>query len=74
MTQEQLNEELLTAITYCDIEECKLLLEKGADVNFQDRNGITPIHVAKRDLYEAKIRLEGFVELIDLLKQHGGVA
>jgi hypothetical protein len=45
---EKLNSQspLLEAARFGDVEQVKLLLSKGADVNAKDRRGLTPLHLA----------------------------
>ena len=45
-----------------DTELCKLLLEHGAEVNAEDKNGKMPLHLAKE---------EGHTETCKLLLQYG---
>ena len=36
---------LMYACMYCNIETCKIILDKGADVKIQDKLGNTPLHI-----------------------------
>ncbi|KAI8915533.1 ankyrin repeat-containing domain protein [Gorgonomyces haynaldii] len=44
--QQDFNDKLLKAATNGALQECKDLLEKGADVNGKDNDGWTPLHRA----------------------------
>ncbi|MCC6005140.1 MAG: ankyrin repeat domain-containing protein [Thermofilum sp.] len=57
-----LNEELLKAAADGDAAKVKELLEKGADANARDRDGLTPLH------YAAK---HGHVNVVKLLIEKG---
>ncbi|XP_067678956.1 serine/threonine-protein phosphatase 6 regulatory ankyrin repeat subunit B-like [Haliotis asinina] len=56
---------LHTAVQHGNIECASLLLEKGTEVNTQDRNGNTPLHVAVRHNQMTSIEL--------LLSKHASV-
>ncbi len=51
------------AVTFKKYGASKILLEKGADVNSEDKEGSTPLKIAKRNHYK---------NLIKLLKEYGG--
>jgi ankyrin repeat protein len=57
-----LNEELLKAAADDDAAKVKELLEKGADANARDRDGLTPLH------YAAK---HGHADVVKLLIEKG---
>ncbi|WP_339046399.1 ankyrin repeat domain-containing protein [Candidatus Mesenet endosymbiont of Agriotes lineatus] len=44
LSNEELNEQLFDAVKNENVEEVELLIEKGADVNAQDRCGCTPLY------------------------------
>lgn len=43
-------QELFSALLQNDLERVKKLILKGADVNIQDNDGNTPVHIAVRNL------------------------
>lgn len=55
-----LNCNFLYSVMNEDTEEMKSLIEKGANINFQDDDGNTPLHIAiENDLYiSMKILIE----------------
>lgn len=46
MSQEKLNQELIHAVKYINIEKVKKLIRKGADINAKDNTQWTPLHWA----------------------------
>ena len=59
---ENINEQLFKAIGSNKIEEVKMLIEKGADVNVVDEHGITALHLAS---------LLGYSEIVKMLIEAG---
>jgi len=55
-------EHLHQAADKCDIEQVKLLISEGAEVNVKCHDGMTPLHYAAR---------EGHKEIVELLLAHG---
>lgn len=47
----------LSVVKYCGEDVIKLLLSKGAEINYQDEDGFTPLHWACLKLHEAAVRL-----------------
>ena len=48
MEKESLNKQLFSAARHNDLEQAKLLIEKGADVKAKDKYGDTPLYYAVR--------------------------
>jgi hypothetical protein len=53
---------LMTAALHGHLDICRLLIDKGAQVNAKDRNGCTPLHWAAE---------RGHIEIVRLLCDHG---
>ena len=54
---------LRTAASHGYIDEAQLLLDKGAQINMEDRNEMTPFYYAT---------VNGHKDLADMLKKNGG--
>jgi len=48
LNAQDLNEQLFSAVKNGNIDSVKLLIDKGADVNARDKDGITPFDAASR--------------------------
>ncbi|WP_342189704.1 ankyrin repeat domain-containing protein [Spiroplasma endosymbiont of Dilophus febrilis] len=57
---------LYYAIDTGDIQIVKLLIDNGADVNFQDENGLTPLHFAIENAIDT-----GDIQIVKLLIDNG---
>ncbi len=64
ITNERGETALFNAVANAPLEEVKVLIDAGADVNKKDDNGYSPLQFAS-NLFKT--------EVVDLLKQHGAV-
>jgi ankyrin repeat protein len=64
-TQERLNQQFLDSVREGKIDKVKDLIEKGADINAKDNNGMTALMLASKN------NRKEIVELVELLIKNG---
>jgi ankyrin repeat protein len=82
MTKENLNKQLLDAAKENNLEQVRLLLEQGADVNAESKYGYTELLIKKGAVVNSKCKYGYFPlhkaawfnseEVAELLIKHGG--